>query len=122
MPCCSPSPTRPHPSQCPFIYHKLCPPVGTQLGIRLVSSLGGDALLCTLLQGWGVAGSRAGSPPPWPPHPPILAVLTADDVSIGNVEVVRGYQGSALALSQLPVAAVMGMAAPVGDTMPNRCP
>lgn len=54
--------------------------------------------------------------------PPILAVLTADDVSIGNVEVVRGYQGSALALSQLPVAAVMGMAAPVGDTMPNRCP
>lgn len=75
----------------------------------------------TLLRGWGVAGSSAGSPPPWDP-PPCSAILTADDVSVGNVEVVGGYQGSALALSQLPVAAVVGMAAPAGDTVSNPWP
>lgn len=75
---------------------------------------------CVPCSGAGVSlGSSAGSPPP---RDPALAVLTADDVSISGVEVVGGDQGSALALSQPPVAAVVGMAAPTGDTTSNRSP
>lgn len=78
---------------------------------------GEDALLCTLL---GCRGE-------WCPFPtsvgsPRSAVLTADDVSVGDVKAVGGYQGSALALSQRPVAAVVDMAAPARDTTSNCFP
>lgn len=51
-------------------------------------------------------------------------ILTTGDVPVGDLKLVGGYQGAALALSQPPVAAVVGTAAAAGDTVsvPEPCP
>lgn len=62
---------------------------------------------CWPLPRWGMPFPAAKRP----------LILTAGNVPIGDIKLVGGYQGAALALSQPPVAAVVGTAAAAGDTV-----